>query len=286
MKKHIHTGLALAAGALSMAHAASVTNYWDMDTLVGGIPTDIVGGVATSENGSVTLESGTYGSAYGGGGNYLRSLIDASGGAVGSSLSGDVFDGANATALAFASDFAVSYWSYDDFASDGDARGPRVFDYLSGTTVGGQLGSNLTGIFNFRLDDDAAGSVLSNGGGNLETLQMPSDAWVHVVLNVSRVSDTAEIFFNGSSVGSYDIAGLTGAIRPSQDLQIGAINGANGPGGIQTAGLDDLAFYDGTLSVGEVAGLAAGSLTPDMIPEPGSMVLLALGALGLVRRRR
>jgi len=50
--------------------------------------------------------------------------------------------------------------------------------------------------------------------------------------------------------------------------------------------MDDVAIFTGqTLTVDEVAGLANGTLTPDMIPEPATLALLTLGGV-LLRRKK
>ena len=78
-------------------------------------------------------------------------------------------DGANTTALDFGTaDFSFSYWSYDD-TSDGNTRGPRIFDFLDGTDTGVQLGTNATNIYNLRVDTSDGGTTISNN--TLTTLE-------------------------------------------------------------------------------------------------------------------
>lgn len=287
MKRHIPTGLAILTALAISAHGAQVLYYWDMDTLDAGTPTDVIGAVPTTAGTNMDLESSSYGSAGGSGGDYLKTTL----GSYGVPLTADVFDdgGGSPTAMIFAGDFSLSYWIYDD-TTDGDIRGMRTFDSLEGTTVGLQLSSNASNIYNLRADDDAGGSVLSNT--TLGALQLPADAWTMVVVNFDRTNDLATIYFNGSVAGAYALAGpgvaspLTGTVQPSQDLQIGCINGGGNAGGLESGALDDLAFYDGTLSTGQISGLAAGTLTPDQIPEPAAALLGSLGVLGLLRRKR
>jgi hypothetical protein len=284
--------IAVSAAALISysASAATVIHYWDMDTLSGGVPTDVVGGVTTTAvstgGGDSLLLNTTYGEAYAGAGNALITTRDHT---QSRHLLADVYDSGTSTATAMnfgAADFSFSYWSYDD-ATDSDIQGPRVFDNLAGTDVGFLLGSNTSGVLNLRLDDDAANNV--NSVNELTTLTQADNVWTHVAVNVSRSTDTVEIFFNGSSQGTYAISGLTGNILPSQDIEIGVLNGGDLNGNdTQNSGLDDLAFYSGLLSSSDVTGLANGTLTPNSIPEPSSMALLSLGLLGLIgcgRRR-
>ena len=282
--------LLLLALGLESANAATTIHYWDMDTVSAGVPVDVVGGLATSVDdfagaNPVIIDSTTYGTAYAGGGNVLVSTLGPSG-----HLLADVYDegGSSPTAMAFGmNDFSFSYWSYDDFAGDGDGRGPRVFDNLLSTNEGIQLGTNLAGLFNYRMDDTAAANVISNAAGNLDTLTQPRDAWTHVAVNVARSTNTAEVFFNGASQGTYDISALTADIVPSMDLEIGVINGGANAGAAQAAGLDDLAFYEGLLSSQDLTGLAGATITPlDLVPEPSATLLLSVGLLGLGVLRR
>jgi hypothetical protein len=259
--------------------AAQVIHYWDFDTQAAGVPVDLAGGLATTTVGSPDVsQNATYGEAYPGAGSSLNTALSGD-----DFLVAEVF-GTAATAMIFTDSFSFSYWSYDASDLDSDARGARVFDSLAGTSTGLQLGTNLTGIFNYRMDDAANNFVLSNT--TLTSLNQADGDWTHIAVNVDRDLDQAEIFFNGVSQGSYGIGGLSGIIQPSQDLQIGVINGGGAVGTAQQAGLDDLAFYDGLLSSDDLSGLASGTVTPLAIPEPGSSVLLMLGLMSGVRRRR
>ena len=51
--------------------------------------------------------------------------------------------------------------------------------------------------------------------------------------------------------------------------------------------LDEMALFDGAVTAGEIAGLASGSQTPiTLVPEPSRALLLGLGLLCLLMRRR
>jgi hypothetical protein len=164
------------------------------------------------------------------------------------------------------SSFAISYRAFDHSdagtGGDGDPRGAMVLDCLAGTTTGLQISSNEESDFIFRLDDDAGNEVISNQQPGFESLAMPANQWVQVTLNVDRVANRVEVFFDGASQGSYDISALTGNIRCTQDLQLGVINGGNSASQAQKSGLDDVAFYPRTLTAGEISLLAAATKTP------------------------
>ncbi len=280
------TGIFFAALFCTLAltttgNAATIAHYWDMDTLSGGVPTDLVGGVTTTAVGTPVMENASYGPAYTGSGNYLK-LVKQDG----NYLVADVYDGA-ATALIFGTDdFSFSYWSYDDKSGDGDPRGPRVFDFNgSGAGIHVSAGNATPSILNISIKDTSVNFVKSK-----DTLAIAQavNTWTHVAVNVIRSTDTTEVYFDGVSQGTFDISLITDNIEPSQDLDIGVIDGGATAGKSQSSGLDDLAFYTGTLTQTEVEGLADGTLTPVNIPEPGSFALavMALSAFGLVVRRR
>ena len=241
----------------STAAAQTTLNYWDFSSL-----NDSVGGVVGSATGTPDLSiHPTYGEAYPGSGASLNTILGALGSGVGGGvIDADVFDTAP-TAMNFGTaSFSFTYWVFDDFAGDGDVRGPRPFDCLAASlTEGLQFATNTAGVLNLRLDDDAGNSVLSN---STITLTYPQNTWTHMAFNVDRVAQTVTIYVDGVNSASYSIAALTGGIAPSQDLRIGGINFADNAGGAQNQGLDDLAFYDDLLSQSQISGLAAATLTP------------------------
>jgi arylsulfatase A len=249
---------------LLVADGAETRHYWDMDSVNGGgVPIDVIGGLNTSAGANLDLSHSAYGAAGGSGGAYLKTTL----GTYGVPLTADVYSGSAATAMVFGGNFAISYWSFND-ASDGDQRGPRIFDNLADSASGIHLSATdaSPSILNCRMDDDGVGSVLSKDAA--PSLSQPANAWIFVVINVDRSNDAVEVFFNGSSQAGYDISALTGTISPTQDLQIGAINGGSGAGGLQSTGLDDLAFYEGILSTQEIADLNSGTITPDDLHTP------------------
>lgn len=266
MKTHTAIKLALAAGLLTSAHGANVVNYWDFDGL-----TDKVGSMDGVAVGTPVLAT-TYGNAYAGSGNSLSQTAGSFSNFVRAGGVGDFDFGT--------SDFAISYWYYDDQAGDGDNRQMRVLDSLAGTTTGISLGTN-TNTLTYRFDDSTGTNSV-----NSQPAFLASDQWLHVTVNMDRTNDLMSIYVNGGSpYHTESIASLTTDIYATQAMEIGVINGGTAAGHVQSGALDDLAFYDGTLSAGEITGLANGTLTPDQIPEPSLLLLLGLGTLGLRRRR-
>ena len=251
--------LLVSLGLASQVSAQNATNYWDFGSAV-----DLAGGVTTTAVGTPDLSvHPTYGEAYPGAGASLNTVFN-----VQSYLIGDVWSGTAATAMDFGTNsFAFSYWSYND-TSDGNTRGARIFDFLDGTTTGIQVATNATNIYNLRVDTSDGGASLSNN--TLTTLEQPADQWVHVAVNVDRSLNQFEIFFNGASQGVVPFsAPSAGSISATRDMDIGVINTDGTQNQVESGGLDDLAFYDGLLSTGDIAGLAAGTLTPFSVGSPG-----------------
>jgi hypothetical protein len=111
---------------------------------------------------------------------------------------------------------------------------------------------------------DAAGGLLG------------ANAWHHVVLTGSTTAGEMAVYIDGVTFNGADgigTANLTiGAARPdSADPGYRPYDGL----------LDELAIYDSVLTPAQISAHANAT-----IPEPGSTLLLALGSLVLVRRRR
>ncbi len=260
---------AVCFSVVSTDHAISddavVLHYWDMDTVdLDGIPQDVVGSLEMSKVGEPALENVGYSSAYTGAGNYLKTIRLGT-----ARLVADIYDegGAEATALIFGTDdISFSYWSYDDFAGDADNRGPRIFDFIIGGNSGPgfHLSASSKDPYQLNLNlSDVDGNTIKSK--DISAFTQPKDIWTHVAFNINRATSEAEVFFDGTSQGTFDITLLTGDIVPSQDMRIGVINDGGNGGNCQTAGLDDLAFYSGLLSQTQITGLAAGTLLPSDI---------------------
>ena len=255
--------LSLSAAALLVPAATAQTceHYWDFSST-----SDLVGGLTTVEVGSPQLAvHPTYGEAFAGAGPSLNNQVGGTSGG-GGHLEADAF---TAGAMDFGQDsFSFSYWAWDDLAADGDGRGVRVFDNLLNTAEGIQLGTNLANDWNFRADDDLGAVHIYNVTFQY---QAPTDRWYHVVGVVERAASgggTTTLYVDGAMVMAIPFvdtqtgAPMAGGVAPTQELQIGAINGGASATGAQSQGLDDLAFYRGALSASAAAGLASGALRP------------------------
>ena len=247
----------------SSALGQTCEHYWEFSST-----TDQVGGLVTTQVGSPVLGiNATYGEAFPGAGPSLNNLVNGTAGG-GGHLEASLSSG-GPLAMDFGQDsFSFSYWAWDDFAGDGDARGVRVFDNLLNTEEGIQLGTNLANDWNFRVDDDQGAVHIYNVTFQY---QAPRDQWYHVVGVVERASGgggTTTLYVDGAMVMAIPFvdtqtgSNMAGNVAPTQDLLIGAINGGSSAGGAQSQGLDDLAFYRGVLSAADAAGLASGALRP------------------------
>ncbi|MCB9913738.1 MAG: LamG domain-containing protein [Planctomycetes bacterium] len=272
----LSVGLAV-LGFAAQAQAQTCTYYWSFNTLddsVGGVIGQAVGTVDTSVH-------ATYGEAFPGAGNSLNSVLGGTS-TTGGFIAADTSTaappppaaGGSPTAMDFGTgDFAISFWAYDD-TSDGDlTKGPRVIDSLSTTTTGLQFAFGT--VCAFRIDSSGGQTCRIDG-----TNAIPTDQWFHVVVNCDRTNGVVSVYYNGvleptveASSGFVPFSTLTGSIYPSQDMQIGVINEGASTGNSQNSGLDDLAFYSGLLSASDIAGLAAGTITPLGVggpPLPGT----------------
>ncbi|BDS06495.1 hypothetical protein NT6N_15350 [Oceaniferula spumae] len=276
LTKIILTTMTASAFTIAGAQAAAITvAYWDFDTGVGNIE-DSVGGIPTVAVGSPDISThATYGASGGSGGNSLNTVISGS-----DYVSGDVFGIGSSSALDFGvGDFSVSFWLYND-TSDSDARGMRAFDMMDGTNAGLQVLATDTPGPNIRVEGSGGSEIIINQGIYLD------DVWQHVAITMDRAGD-ASVYVNGSLSGiGIDITSLVGNVNPTRDITIGVNTIGGTAGGTQSGAIDDLAFYTGILSAGEISDLAAGTITPDQIPEPSSSALIGLSGLALLLRRR
>ncbi len=123
---------------------------------------------------------------------------------------------------------------------------------------------------------DAAGAILG------------ANTWHHVVLTGSTSAGEMAVYIDGVLAGS-DTALVNGVTFNGADgigtanLTIGAARPNSADAGYRPYDglLDELAIYDSVLTPAQISAHVNAA-----IPEPGSALLLALGSLVLVRRRR
>jgi len=113
-----------------------------------------------------------------------------------------------------------------------------------------------------------------------------ADEWHHVVVTASTAAGALTLYIDGVLAGS-DTALANGVTFNGADgigtanLTIGAARPNSGDGGYRPYDglLDELAIYDSVLTPAQISAHAT-------IPEPGTAMLISLGGLMLLRRRK
>lgn len=172
--------------------------------------------------------------------------------------------------------FSWSMWVY---RTSDDANSAALLDALSGaTTSGWQWFFQGNDTLRLRLDDTAGNTVNVDTTGSYYVL----NTWQHFAFTVDRLANRARIYVNGAEAtpaGGVNIAALTGAITPDQDLFIGSLNGATAARGR----LDDVAFFKSALSKEEIASMAGNGGTPALAVWPAGAPLVISPASGRSR---
>jgi hypothetical protein len=179
-------------------------------------------------------------------------------------------------------DGAVGGDSFD--WSGSDVRTVTFFVRASSTQVDAlgtmiSLGSGTGGgnRFDIRLDNGNLRLEVQAGGSTTGSA-LADDTWHHVAIVVPGATSTVndvQYYIDGALVGTFSNAqNIDTGVGP---LRIG--DSYQDTGRDFTGNIDDVRLYDTALTANEIAALAA-------IPEPGSLALLGLGGLAMLRRRR
>ena len=127
-------------------------------------------------------------------------------------------------------------------------------------------------------------STYNDAGSGID---LEDDAWHHLAMVVDRDNNTQSYYIDGQLVRQIGISSFTRVLETTLPLTIGTDLAL---GSYAKGQIDDVAMWLRPLAGHEIAFLAdgyggAGVELGSIIPEPGTMMLLGLGALGLLRRR-
>jgi hypothetical protein len=150
--------------------------------------------------------------------------------------------------------------------------------FLAGNNTGDGVGSAAVGKGHF---------YDSGPNSGLSSIVINDGQWHQLIGVYDTGSNRAEIFVDGVFQNSMS---ATPIVTTAAQFLVGGTEDSSGVASSAFRGLiDDVRVYNVALSAADVSAIYHETLTPT-VPEPGSLTLLALGALGLsfpvVRRRR
>jgi len=166
--------------------------------------------------------------------------------------------------LKMANNFSIAAWIKPDLTPDGVTQ--RIFSQYPSGGIGygfGLLGDELK-FTTFSIQD-----YVTNG------VDIPVGEWSHVAVVLNADND-ALFYIDG--ILAQTIPGALPAILGNNNFFIGSY----GTGERFNGQIDDVMVFSGALTGEDIQEI----IRVAMIPEPSTMALVALGAVGLLRRRR
>ncbi len=132
-----------------------------------------------------------------------------------------------------------------------------------------------------RVDTNGAGASSFFGGTDGVVVD---GTWHHIAMTADTGTLTINLYVDGvfRSTGAI-VPGSSGNFPLLNNFEIGRLGRSAPTDGYQGL-VDDVQVYDHALSAGEIAFIFANP--GQAVPEPGSLALVGLGALTLIRRKR
>ena len=260
MKKNIQLLIVAATFVGGVSNAALVSHY-TFDELSGTTAVDSGSAAANGTIGSnVTVgTSGVFGTAFTFGND--------------SSQNG-IVDMGNATGLfsAITTSQAVTISVWLSWAAGTGTRDSAVF--LGDDTVANRyidVGTTSTGAVYGRTRNNQ-GSGFSDG---IRGSDLNSGQWHHVAYTSDAISGESLLYIDGVLQSAQ--TGTNTFPTSFSNFEIGRL-GRSSPTDAFAGSIDELRIYDTVLSANEISSLA--------VPEAGVSMLLGLGAMGMIARRR
>lgn len=257
--QHTLKSVAMTIGLTASVQAATITHYWSFDS-------DFTADIGGSSADFSAVNGATAGGVTGKFGNAADFNRDSSQYAV-----------QTADLTSAGTDFSVSVWFYnDDPTYDGRQF---ILEDLRGDSIGTTASDYNTSI-GLQTDLDAQFYIRDNG--SVRSAPVSQNTWTNAILTFD-----ADGAVGGGGLFTGYINGVqVGTLERNSTAIGGLVIGGHraGTGRNFDGQIDDLAFYDGVLSSGEISNLQTASAAA--VPEPSSTALIGLAGLGFILRRR